>query len=104
MTPLVLHDAPAGGPDIWTMLGGLGLFFAVMYLLVLRPKQQEDAAASSMLASLAKDDQVVTSSGIHGRIVEIMQDVVLLEVSEKTRIRIDRSAIARKAGMPAGKT
>jgi preprotein translocase subunit YajC len=100
---LVLHDAAAGAFDPWTMLGGLGLFFGVMYLFVLRPKQQEEKQQETMIAGLAKDDAVVLSSGIHGKIAEIQADILVVEISDKTRIRVDKSAVARKAGAPAPK-
>jgi preprotein translocase subunit YajC len=77
------------------------IVLVVMYFVAIRPQQQEKAAHEQMLAGLAKDDRVVTTGGLHGRILEINADVLLVEISEKTKVRIDRSAVARKQAAPA---
>jgi preprotein translocase subunit YajC len=92
--------APMGG--LTQTLGAIAIFFVVMYFFTFRPQQKEMKAREAMLSSIAKDDAVVMSSGIHGRVVEVQGDILLLEVAEKTKIRFERSAVARKIA-PAAK-
>ncbi len=76
---------------------------AVMYFLLWRPQMQERKNTEEMLASLAKDDRVVTIGGVHGRVVEVGPSILVLELGEKTRVTFEKSAIAKKlpAGAPA---
>ncbi len=87
--------------DSWQPVIAFGIFFAILYFVALRPQQQEKKAHEQMLASLAKDDQVILSNGIHGRILEVQPETVVVEIAEKTRVKVDRVAIARKAGTSA---
>ncbi|UVI28094.1 preprotein translocase subunit YajC [Paenibacillus spongiae] len=83
-------------------LGGLGalgsilpfvLMFAVFYFLLIRPQQKKQKHRSAMLNQLKKGDKVVTIGGMHGTILEITDDVVVLRVNDATKITFDRSAV-----------
>jgi preprotein translocase subunit YajC len=94
---LLLHDNAAAQPDMfWSFIVPLLMRFALLYFIAWRPQQREKKAHETMLASLAKDDAVVTTGGIHGRVLEVHGDVVVVEIAEKTRIRIDRAGVGRK--------
>ena len=82
--------------DVFFMLA-LG---AILWLLVIRPQSQERAAHEALLKTLSKDDRVITSSGVHGRVVEVGAETVVLEVAEKARITFDKTAVARRQGEP----
>lgn len=73
------------------------LFGGVMWFLLIKPQMDEKRAHDELVASLAKDDEVVTSSGLHGRVTEVRGDTVILEVAEKTRLTLDKTAVARRA-------
>jgi preprotein translocase subunit YajC len=101
---LTVFDAPAGDSGgVLRMVGAVALFFAVFYFTTIRPQRAEMAKRDDMLRGVAKDDLVVTTSGIHGKVVEVAGDVLVIEVSEKTRIRFERSAVARKVEPAAAK-
>lgn len=96
---LVAMDQPAARQgDWWSMFVMMGIVFAIMYFVAWRPQQQEQKAKEAMIASLAKDDQVVTTSGLHGRVVEVQGDTLILDVGDKTRLKFDKAAVARKLG------
>ncbi|MBP3961380.1 MULTISPECIES: preprotein translocase subunit YajC [Paenibacillus] len=69
------------------------LMFAVFYFLLIRPQQRKSKQRNSMLSSLKKGDKIVTIGGMHGTIMEISDDVVVLRVNDATKITFDRSAI-----------
>ncbi len=79
------------------------LIFGVFYFLVLRPQVRERQEHEKLVTSLAKDDEVVTASGLHGRIVAVEPDTVQLEIADRTRVVIDKSTVARRKA-PAGAT
>ena len=81
------------------MGGGLGtilrfvLMFAVFYFLLIPPQQRKQKQRNSMLGQLKKGDKVVTIGGMHGTIMEITDDTVVLRVNDATKITFDRSSI-----------
>ena len=74
---------------------------AVLYFFMLRPQQRKTAETKAFRESLVKGTRVVTIGGIHGLLVEVGPETVLLEVERGQRLRFDRSAVARVAGSPA---
>jgi preprotein translocase subunit YajC len=67
---------------------------AIFYFLIIRPKQQQDKKTKDMLAALKKNDEVVTTSGIHGSVAIVKEKTVVVRVDEGCRIEFDREAIA----------
>lgn len=84
----------------WTNIIPLAALAAVFYFVLIRPQQKEKAEHDKLLASLQKGERVITASGLHGTIANVSDDTILLEVAEKTKITVDKSTIARKAGEP----
>ncbi len=82
-----------------TTLIFLGLMIAVFYFFIIRPQRQRQKAQQELSASLEIGDEVRTIGGIHGRILTIDEESVLLEV-EQGQIRIARRAVGAKAGEP----
>jgi preprotein translocase subunit YajC len=73
------------------------VFIGLIYLVGIRPQQRRRRQAEQLLGALSVGDDVVTTSGIHGRVTEIENgDTVLLEIAEDTDIRIAKAAIAQR--------
>jgi preprotein translocase subunit YajC len=70
------------------------LLFAVFYFLLIRPQQKRAKTHKQFIENLKKGDRVVTSGGMYGTITGVTDDSVTIEVAEKVRIRILKSAIA----------
>lgn len=77
------------------------LIALVVYFLVLKPQIDERRQHEALVNSLARDDRVVTSSGIHGRVVEVGEKTVVLELGERTRVTFDKQAVLRREGETA---
>ncbi|MBM7563750.1 preprotein translocase subunit YajC [Paenibacillus sacheonensis] len=69
------------------------LMFAVFYFLLIRPQQRKSKTRNSMLSAIKKGDKIVTIGGMHGTIMELTDDIVVLRVNDSTRVTFDRSAI-----------
>lgn len=72
----------------------MGLLMVVFYFFMIRPQQKKAKDAKKFRESLQKGSKVVTIGGIHGRIVEVADTTVLLEVDSNVKLRFERSAIA----------
>ena len=70
--------------------------FALMYFLLIKPQNDERNAHEALVASLTKDDKVVTQGGVHGKIVGVDTTTVVLEITDKTRITLDKTFVARR--------
>ena len=70
----------------------IGLMFFVFYFFMIRPQMKKQKELKKFREGLAKGDHIVSIGGIHGRILEVTDTTVLIE-SEKTKIRIDKSAV-----------
>jgi preprotein translocase subunit YajC len=67
---------------------------AVFWFLVIRPQTQKAREHSGMLKELKRNDEVVTTGGLIGRIVELGDTVVTLELAPNVRVRVERQQIA----------
>lgn len=84
----------AGGSSLVSLILPLVLMFAIFYFLLIRPQQKKQKTRNSMLGSLKKGDKVVTIGGLHGTIMEITDDIVVLRVNDVTKLTFDRSSIS----------
>jgi preprotein translocase subunit YajC len=72
----------------------MGAAFLVMYFFMIRPQQKKQNDQKKFLSDLKKGDQVVTIGGLHGKIYEIDELTLQLEVERGLRLTFDRSAIS----------
>ncbi|WP_010270746.1 preprotein translocase subunit YajC [Paenibacillus senegalensis] len=85
--------ASPSGLDLLISLWPIGLMFLVLYFLLIRPQQKRQKTRNAMLNALKKGDKVVTIGGLHGTIVEITDDIVVLRVNDASKMTFERSAV-----------
>ncbi|TZE83516.1 preprotein translocase subunit YajC [Calorimonas adulescens] len=72
----------------------LVVFVGIFYLLIILPQQQRDKKEKEMLASLTPGDEIITKSGIYGKILNIKDDAVTIEVgADKVKLKIAKWAV-----------
>jgi len=79
------------------------MMFVIFYFLLLRPQQQRAKSHKEMLSKLQRNDTVVTSGGIVGKVTKVIDDnEVEVEIAQNTRVRVIRGTIAdvRTKGQP----
>lgn len=84
----------AGAGSGLTALFPLIVMFVIFYFLLIRPQQKKAKQHQEFLNSLKKDDMVVTTGGIHGKITGIADNIITLEIAPNVRIKVSRSGIA----------
>jgi preprotein translocase subunit YajC len=90
----------AGGPSAVLQLFPFVLVFLVFYLLVVRPEQKKRQQQQQMLADLKRNDAVVLTGGMHGRVMALADEVVTVEIAPRVHVQFDRSAVQRIVGAP----
>jgi preprotein translocase subunit YajC len=83
-----------GGPGSMLSFLPLVLIFVVFYFLLIRPQQKRAKQHQELLGKLKKNDEVMTSGGIYGKVVALADNVVTLEVAPNVRIRVHRPQIS----------
>jgi preprotein translocase subunit YajC len=84
----------ASGPRLDLLLPLI--MMAVLYFVWIRPASKERKQHQTMLEALKRGDEVVTTSGLLGQVADISERVITLEVAKNVKVRLLRSAIARK--------
>ena len=68
--------------------------FIIFYFLLIRPQQKRAKEHRKMVEAISKDDEVVTNGGILGKIVEMGEQYITVEIAENVNVRIQRNAIS----------
>lgn len=95
MQTFILLQAGSGNAGIFNMLF-FGLIILVFWLFIIRPQTKRQKEQNQFASALEKGQEVVTASGMLGRINKIEGEVVTLEVGTKTYIRVTKGAISKE--------
>ena len=76
------------------------IIFGIFYFMLIRPQMKRAKEARAMIAALAKGDEVLTNGGLLGRIEDIADSFVTVEIADKVSVKIQKNAIT--AVLPKG--
>lgn len=68
----------------------------IFYFLMIRPQKLKEKERQKMLNSLNKNDEIVTTGGIHGTIVNVKEKTVILRVDDNAKLEIEKNCVAYK--------
>lgn len=85
-----------GGSSITSFLPIIAMV-AIFYFFFIRPQQRKQKETKKYLTEIKKNDMVVTVGGIHGKIVEVSDTTVLVDVDRGTKLLIEKSSISLDA-------
>ncbi|MDA0822887.1 MAG: preprotein translocase subunit YajC [Proteobacteria bacterium] len=94
------QSAPAGQEPGMSGFLIMLIPIVVLWFLMIRPQMKRQKEHSKMVAALAKGDEAVTTGGILGRITEVGDSFVKLEIAKSIEVKVQRHAIATV--MPKG--
>ncbi|MEI6128270.1 MAG: preprotein translocase subunit YajC [Pseudomonadota bacterium] len=93
--------APGGGEGSpgsqLTSFIPLILMFVIFYFLLIRPQQTKAKKHQEILNTLKRDDMVITTGGMYGKITGVTDTVITLEIAPNVRIKVSKSSIAGKS-------
>ena len=86
--------AKAGNP-MMQFLPLMIIMFAVMYFLIIRPQKQKEKKRQEMISNVRKQDKIVTAGGVHGVVVSVKENEVIVRVDDTkdVKIKVDKSAL-----------
>ncbi len=74
------------------------LVFVIFYFFMIRPQMKKQKEMTNYRNSLKKGDKVVTTGGIYGKIYEVKDNYVMLEVGGDLKLKVDKSALVKDPG------
>ena len=95
----ILAAAPAGpgGAGMQSLIFLL-LIIVVFYFFMIRPQMKKQKEATSFRSSLQKGDKVLTTGGVYGKINDVKDTTVTLEIADKVIVKVDKSAVMADPG------
>ena len=87
------QSGEGGGGGMISTVIMFGAIFLIFYFMIIRPQQKRAKERDKMLANIQKGDKIVTSGGVHGTIAGIEEKTILLDVGDKVKLKIERSAV-----------
>ncbi len=87
--------APATSqPDPIMSFLPLILIFAVFYFLLIRPQSKRAKELKQMISALAKGDEVVTTGGLLGKVTDVGETFVAVEIADGVQVKVQKNAVA----------
>jgi preprotein translocase subunit YajC len=91
---------PQGAPSPLVQLMPIALIVAIFFFLVVLPMRKRQSKVQAFLAALKSGDKVITSGGIYGTITRVDESTLQLQIADKVRIDVARSAVVGYQGQP----
>ena len=89
---ILLQNQPQGGGSSFLILM-VGML-VVFYFFIIRPQQKKQKDQKKFITEVKKGDNVVTIGGIHGKIFEVGDETIILEVEKGGKIKLEKSSIS----------
>lgn len=97
---IMLQSAAASGEQPggqWGNIIFIVALVAIFYFFMIRPQSKRQKEIRKFRESLKVGDKVISAGGIHGKIKEVKDDTVLLEIAENVRVKVEKASIYASA-------
>lgn len=85
----------AGSPNMMTSLIPLLLVFVIFYFFMIRPQMKKQKELTNFRNAISKGDKVITTGGIYGKVVEVSDTTIVMEIANDVKVKVDKSAVMR---------
>ena len=92
---LLLDAAPAGAQSPWMSIAMIALIIVVFYFFMIRPQMKRQKELKKFQESLQRGDRVLVAGGIFGKVAEIKDDSILVEIDNNTTVRVLKNSVFR---------
>jgi preprotein translocase subunit YajC len=88
-----MPDASAAGPNPLLQFVPLVVLFCIFYFLLIRPQQKKQKEHADTLSKLAKNDEVITTGGVHATVILVGEKTVTVRIADNVKIEIEKNSI-----------
>jgi len=92
---ILLMGQPSGDQNPLTSFIPLILIIVVFYFFMIRPQMKKQKELKKFREELKKGDKIVTTGGIYGKVLEIQERAIIIEVEGQNRLKIDKAAVVK---------
>lgn len=98
LATFLLTSSPQGGeaPSAWMQLFPFVLMALIFYFLLFAPERRRRKQMQEMLSELRNGDKVVTTGGLHGKVVGVTDQIIQLRIADGVKVEVSRTAVASK--------
>jgi preprotein translocase subunit YajC len=96
--PVLALAAPPGGQARWVEFVPFVLVLAIFYFIIILPMRRRQKKVQEFLEALKVGDRIVTTGGIYGSITKLNDKSVQLQIADKVRVEVSRSAVGGYQG------
>ena len=89
----ILLEAAAGGGSSWSGMLMIVAMIAIFYFFMIRPQSKKQKELKKQREAMKNGDKVVTAGGIHGKIKELKDTVIVMEVCQGVTIKVDKNSV-----------
>lgn len=87
----IILQTSGGGTGMFVMMG---LMMVVFYFFMIRPQQKKQKTQKAWRENLKRGQNIVTIGGVHGKIIDLRETTIVIEVDRGTKLTIDRTAVS----------
>jgi len=95
LSSIILMAPPTGEPGGFEQFLPLILIIVVFYFFFIRPQMKKQKDTNKFRENLKKGDKIITIGGIHGKILEIQERTLVIEVEGQNKLKIEKTAVAQ---------
>ena len=98
LATFLLSSSPQGGeaPSAWMQLFPFVLMALIFYFLLFAPERRRRKQTQEMLSALRNGDKIVTTGGLHGKVVGVTDQIIQLRIADGVKVEVSRSAVTSK--------
>lgn len=95
LSPVIAQAAPAAQPQGggMSMIVMMVVLFGLMYFMMIRPQMKRQKEHRALVAGLSKGDEVVTNGGIAGRVEEVGETFLTVEIAANVKVKVQKGAV-----------
>lgn len=97
MNYILLQAATATESSGWSSIIMIVLMFVVIYFFMIRPQQKRQKEIKKFRDSIKNGDKVITAGGIYGKVKDVKETTITLEIADNVRITIDKNSVYANA-------
>ena len=69
--------------------------YVIFYFLIIKPQRKKEKEHQKMLSNLAKNDEIVSSGGIHATVVNVKEKTVIVRVDDNVKVELEKTSISQ---------
>lgn len=86
-------EAAAGQGSSWSGMLMIVAMVAIFYFFMIRPQSKKQKELKKQREAMTSGDRVVTAGGIHGRIKDMKENVIMIEVAPGVSLKVDKNSV-----------